>query len=172
MKLRRFLVMLLFAGGVYCNVVIFSRFSIYGVRPDLVMALVVSYATLMGRLPACILGCAIGLFMDAMYGYIIGLAAISYLLAAYVSGFLYQKYYADNIVLPALFAGLGHFFHEHLMALAMLLRGGTFAYLQTLTSYILPCALFTFLMCMPLHMLTRKALGQQARLYGAETHRG
>jgi len=163
---------LLFIAGVYMNSVVFSRVQIYGVRPDILLGLLVSYAMLMGRLPACVLGCALGLFMDAMYGKIIGLTAISYLLSAYVSGFFYQKYYADNFVVPAAFAAAGHLVQEHIMALATWLRGVPFPYLQTLTAYILPCALFTGLISIPLHFLMRRALGQQARLYGAETHRG
>ncbi len=172
MNIRRWFVPLLFILGVYLDSVVFCRFNLYGIRPDVLMVLIVSYAMLMGRLPACILGCALGLFMDAMFGKMIGLTAICYLLAAYVASFFYQKFYADNLVIPVVISGLGQLFEEHLMAGAMLLRGGSFAYLKTLTTYILPCAVLTGLLCIPLHLLLKHALGQQARLYGAETHRG
>ncbi len=172
MKLQRYLVPILFLAGIYLDSVFFSRISLYGIRPDVIMALIVSYSMLMGRLPASILGCALGLFMDAMFGKMIGLTAICYLLAAYVGSFFYQKFYADNIVIPALIAGAAQLFEEHLMAAAMVMRGGSFQYLIVLTTYMLPCAVVTGLLCIPLHLLMKKALGQQARLYGAETHRG
>ncbi len=172
MKLKRYFVPLLFALGIYLDSIFFCRFNLYGIRPEALVTMIVSYGMLMGRLPAAILGCGLGLFMDAMFGKMLGLTAISYLLAAYVSGFFYQKYYADNLVMPAVIAGLARLFSEHLMAAAMLMRGGSFPYLQTLTTYIVPCALATGLLCIPLHLLMKRALGQQARLHGAETHRG
>ena len=172
MNLKRYLVPLLFLAGVYMDSIFFTRLNLFGIRPDMLMALIVSYGMLMGRLPAAVLGCGLGLFMDAMFGKMLGLTAICYLLAAYTSGFFYQKYYADNFIMPAAIAGVAQLVSEHLMGLGMLLRGGSFPYLQTLTTYIVPCAVATGLLCIPLHLLVKSALGQQARLHGAETHRG
>lgn len=172
MKLRRFFLPLMFLMGMYLDSIFFPRISLYGIRPDMLIALIVSYSMLMGRLPSVILACGMGLVMDVMFGKMIGLSAASYIITAYISSFFYQKFYADNYVIPAVLSAGTQLMEEHIMAGAMLLRGGHFPYLQTLTTYILPCALAAGLISFPVHYLMRAALGQQAKLYGAETHRG
>lgn len=172
MKLRRFFLPLMFLIGVYLDSIFFPRITVYGIRPDVLAVLIVSYAMLMGRAPSMILACGIGLAMDIMFGKMIGLSAICYLLTAFVSSFFYQKFYADNFVIPAVLSAGAQFVEEHIMAGAMLSQGGSFPYLQTLTAYILPCTLAAGLISFPVHFLMRTALGQQAKLYGAETHRG
>ena len=170
--MRRFFLPVMFILGVYMDSIFFQRLSFYNIRPDVLLALIVSYAMLMGRLPSVILACGLGLFMDMMFAKMIGLTAISYCLTAFCASFFYQKFYADNTIIPVVMSAGAQFVQEHIMACAMLMRGGSFPYLQTLTTYILPCSVVTGLFSFLLHRLVRTALGQQAKLYGAETHRG
>ncbi|MDD4075702.1 MAG: rod shape-determining protein MreD [Eubacteriales bacterium] len=172
MRLKRFWVPLIFLLGMYFDAIFFARVNFYGIHPDVLIAAMVSYGVLMGGLPASILGCLLGLYMDVMFGKVIGLTAISYMTAGYAGGLFFQKFYADNTVIPAVTAASGQFLQEHIMAAAMALRGGSFPYLLTLTTHILPCALATGLLCIPLHLLMRYALEQQTRLRGSETHHG
>lgn len=170
MKLKRFLVPLLFATGILLDSFFFARVNLFGIHPDILMALIVSYGVLMGGLPASILGGLLGLFMDVMFNKCIGLCAIAYMVGGYVGGLFFQKFYADNVIIPALAAALCQFCAEHLFALGMLFFGGTFRYLVVLPTYILPSAVLTGLVCIPAYLLLRYALEQQTRLRGSEMH--
>lgn len=170
MKFKRFLVPLLFAVGILLDSFFFGRVNLFGIHPDILMALIVSYGVLMGALPASIIGVLLGLFMDVMFNKCIGLCAIGYMLGGYIGGLFFQKFYADNVIIPAVAAALCQFAAEHVFALGMLMSGGRFRYLVVLPTYILPCALLTGLICIPVHLLLRYALEQQTRLRGSEMH--
>ncbi|HWQ59389.1 MAG TPA: hypothetical protein VN540_10250, partial [Clostridia bacterium] len=86
-----------------------------------------------------------------------------YMVCGAAGGFFYQKYYADNLVFPALIAAAGALFKEHVMALAAKLSGADFAYFSVLGAYILPCMLMSVALCMPVHVLMKKLYAGQIR---------
>lgn len=80
---------------------LFTNVNIFGIRPDAILALIVSIGVLLGGLPASIIGLGVGLMMDVFFNKIVGLSAIAYIVAGIAGGIFYKKFYADNVIIPA-----------------------------------------------------------------------
>ena len=104
--MRRFALPLAFLTGIYLDSILFCRLNIGGIRPDALLVVIVSAGVLLGSVKAGIMGVGIGLFMDVLFGPCIGLNAIAYMVAGVTGGLFYQKFYADNVVVPAMVAAV------------------------------------------------------------------
>lgn len=67
--------------GIYLDSILFCRLNISGIRPDALLAVVVSAGVLLGSVKGGLLGVGIGLFMDVLFGKCVGLSAIAYMVA-------------------------------------------------------------------------------------------
>ncbi|ACB84113.1 rod shape-determining protein MreD [Natranaerobius thermophilus] len=78
--------------------------------PELGLLLVLIYSVMMGRVAGGTMGLAVGLIQDIMIGRAIGFFAISYLLAAYLIGYLslYKAIYGNllNLFLAIFFSNI------------------------------------------------------------------
>lgn len=147
--------------AVFLDSIFFNAFNIAGARPDAMLVVAVSLGVLMGGLPASLIGLVGGLFMDVMFNKPIGLAAMSYMLAGALGGLLYKKYYADNVILPALVVAGGALLKEHIMAFSLKLSGGTYSYFEMLFSYIVPSVLLSAALSMVVHAFLKRAFARQ-----------
>ncbi len=149
--------------GIYLDSILFCRLNISGIRPDALLAVVVSAGVLLGSVKGGLLGVGIGLFMDVLFGKCVGLSAIAYMVAGAAGGMFYQKFYADNVIVPAGVAAVSALLKEHIMMLAVRLSGGTFSYAEMVGAYVLPSMLLTVALTMPVHVLLKRALARQVR---------
>lgn len=149
--------------GMYLDSVLFNSLNIFGTRPDALLAVIVSISFMIGSYRAGIAGLVVGLFMDVLFNKIIGLNAAAYMLCGIFGGIFYKKYYADNVIIPAITAAILGFAKELAMAIITLFRGGTFSFPLILATYILPCALLTALFCALVHIIMRPLLKEYAR---------
>ena len=148
---------------IFLDEVIFSRVNILGVRPDLLMALTVSFGILIGSVRSQIICGGIGLLYDIAAGRMIGLNCAIYVVAGLVSGLFFRKFYTDNIVFPAFLTLILAFFRENVLALASALSGGHFNYGLMLIAYMIPCAIFTAITCIPIYLIQKPLLAQYGR---------
>lgn len=145
----------------YLDSVFFNMFNIASARPDAMLVVAVSLGVLMGSLPAALIGLAGGLFMDVMFNKPMGLAAMSYMLAGAIGGLLFKKYYADNVIMPAVAVAAASLLKENIMALALKLSGGAFPYFGMLFSYIVPSVLLSAALSMVVHAVLKRAFARQ-----------
>lgn len=103
--------------------------NISGIRPDAIMALTASLGVLLGMKKGALFGLIMGLIADVLYSPMVGLSAMGYMFAGLLGGAFYQKYYADNIIIPALVAAVGAIFKECVMAAACAAGGAKFGFL-------------------------------------------
>jgi len=168
--MKKLLFPLLFLAAYYLDSVFFSHVSLFGAKPDMLMAALVCMAILLGGMQAGMLGAFLGLLMDILLNPILGISSIGYIVAAAISGLFYQKFYADNVIVPAAAAAGCSFLKLHIEALAAALQGARIQYWLSLPAYILPCALLTGLAAMPLFLLMRYSAEEQIRLRGSALH--
>lgn len=154
--MRRFCLVAAVLVGMYLDSVFFVKINFGGTRPDALLALVAAMSLLLGSKKGAIFGAVVGLIADVLYARMVGLSAIGYMVCGAAGGFFYQKYYADNLVIPALVAAAGALFKEHIMALAAKLSGAEYSYFNVLGAYILPCMLLTVALCMPIHVIMKR----------------
>lgn len=162
--MRRFVIPIAILIGIYMDSIFFNMVNISGVRPDVLLAIIASLGVLGGSRKAGIIGLCVGLFMDVFFNKYVGLTAISYMLTGVVGGFFFQKFYADNLVIPSAVAGAMAFVKDNIMALSHTIGGVNYDYLNIMLAYILPCALFTAAVCIPIHIILKRATARQVRV--------
>jgi rod shape-determining protein MreD len=143
---------------IYLDSVFFHRVNLYGIRPDCVLALTVTLGILMGSLPAAVIGTFTGLFTDIFFGEFVGYNAAILLVAGMASGFFYRKYYADNLIIPALTAGFTALGKELVNAGVVFLTVGRYSFTTMFARYILPGSLMTTAVCILMVIILKPVL--------------
>lgn len=149
--------------AMFMDSAIFARFSILGVVPDCVLAVVVCMGILLGATDAALAGCVVGIIIDVLFGKAVGVNAIAYMTAGMAGGIFYKKYFADNIFIPIATVAVCAFLKESFMAIVTGFMGGRFNYFEMLATYIVPSALFTAVLCLPVHIYLKPRLLQSAK---------
>ncbi|MCR5610992.1 MAG: rod shape-determining protein MreD [Clostridiales bacterium] len=156
--MRKWLVVLSLVIAFYLDTVFFNMLNLYGIRPDLTLAVIVSLGVLAGSGPAAAAGFITGLIADVLFNKIVGLTALSYMLSGFIAGFFYRKFYADNIIIPTVLLLICFFVKEHVFLFASLLAGARPNYFMTLITYILPSLLLTGGTVILVHLFFKKTL--------------
>lgn len=147
----------------FLNGIVFSRLNIAGIRPDMIMAMTVSLGILIGSTRTQFICGGIGLLLDIIAGRFIGLNCAIYVIAGLVAGTFFRKFYTDNVVFPAFSAMILAFFRENMLALFSAISGTHFNYALMLVAYMIPCAIFTGVMCIPIYLIHKPLLSQYGR---------
>ena len=153
--MHRLYVALTLIFAIFMDSVIFARFNILGVVPDFVLVVTVCVGILMGATEAAAVGCLTGLAIDVLFGKAVGINAMAYMLAGLAGGIFYKKYFADNMLIPVATVAVCAFFKENFMALMTGLIGGSFNYFEMLATYIVPSALMSAALCLPVHLFLK-----------------
>ncbi len=161
--MRRLYLCLAVLAALYLDSIFFVKINLNGIRPDALLALVAAMSLLLGSKKGALFGLVCGLIADVLYSRMVGLSAIGYMVCGALGGLFYQKYYADNLVIPALVAAVAALFKEHVMALAAKLSGAEYAYFTVLGAYIIPCMLMTVALTMPVHVLMKHIFSGRIR---------
>ncbi len=156
--MRKWLLVLFIVIALYLDSTFFNIVNLFGIRPDVTMALVVSLGVLIGGAPSAAIGFGMGFILDVFFNKIVGISSAVYMLAGITGGLFFKKFYADNIVIPTVIATVALFVKEHLLLLCTVLLGSSVNYPLMLFSYIIPSALFTGGFCALLHMLSKRVL--------------
>ncbi len=146
---------------VYFDSIFFARINLYGIRPDMMLAATCSFAVLTGSVSGGVFGMLGGLLMDVLFGRMLGFNGALYLLAGLCAGYFFQKFYADNVVIPAAVAAVASLGKDVAYAVAALCYGMHFHWGWMLVGYMLPCALVSAGACMLLHLLLKPLLQRQ-----------
>ncbi len=87
---------LLVLGSVILQASLIARISVFGSRPDLPLALVVSMALFSGPLAGGLVGFTSGLLCDLFSGGPLGVQSFSKVVVGYSTGFVSGRLYSDN----------------------------------------------------------------------------
>lgn len=148
---------------IFLDRIVFSNFNVLGIRPDMLMGLTVSFGILIGNTRSQIICGAIGMLYDILVGKLIGLNCAVYVVAGLVAGFFFRKFYTDNVIFPAVVTLILSFVRENILAAVVAVSGVQFNYIMMLFTYIIPCALVTALMCVPLYAILKPFLEQYGK---------
>lgn len=156
--MRKWLVILTLVIAFYLDRVFFNMLNLYGIRPDITLAVIVSFGVLAGSGPAAAAGFITGLLADILFNKIVGLTGLAYMLSGFFAGFFYRKFYADNIIIPTVLCLICFFVKEHIFLVASLIAGAKPSYFMTLITYILPSLLLTGGTVILIHLFFKKTL--------------
>lgn len=85
---------------------VFQWFSLAGITPNLLLILAVSTGFMRGRSAGLLVGFFSGLLIDCLYGNIIGLCALIYMLIGYLNGYANKIFVKDDFTIPLILVGV------------------------------------------------------------------
>ncbi len=119
--------LLLYGGLVLVSLVLQSTLlasvTIFGVKPDLLLILVVIYAMYNGPVFGAKFGFVVGLVLDLTVGQMIGLQAFSKMLIGIGVGLSVEKLFRDSVFVPVTAVLLGTMFDQIIYVLGLALFG-------------------------------------------------
>lgn len=81
---------------------ILQHFKVVGIIPNTTLIIVIIYGLLKGKYKGATIGLIAGLIQDIFFGGAIGLNALIYASIGYMTGFLDDKVFKENLILPFL----------------------------------------------------------------------
>lgn len=153
---------------ILCNVILetiaFAHGNfLFGIRPDLTIAAIVALSLVSGPLKGGVYGMITGLILDMLYGTSIGITALIYFLVGLLCGVFNRKFYAENQVFPVILAFFAYLFKEACMMLKMLLTKTDFDFIALMWRYIIPGAILTSVITLPVYIIYKRVKQSQLR---------
>ena len=108
---------------------IFPFIQIRGGAPNLVLITIISFGLIYGKREGIFLGLIGGLISDILFGTVIGLYALPYMVIGYIMGIFNERVFKENRIIPFVFTIMGTLFFQGLFYLIQYLRGVDFIYL-------------------------------------------
>ena len=96
--IRLLKIIILILGSVILQTTLIARITIFGSKPDLPLALIVSVALFRGSISGEITGFVSGLLCDTFSGGPLGAQAFSGVVIGYLIGFVRRRFYYDNLI--------------------------------------------------------------------------
>ncbi len=127
--------------------------AIHGVRPDLLLIIVVSASLLLGKEHGVGIGFFTGLAQDLASGNIFGLNVLSKLAAGYVFGMAERKVFKEHILLPVMATAVATLFSNLVALLVLVMLNYKVEFLPVMVDNILPMTLYNMVLSIPVHKL-------------------
>ncbi len=135
------------------QVTLFEYIRIWGVAPNILVAIVVSFALLRGSKEGALIGAFGGVLYDVTFSMTFGSAIISYVLVGYCCGKLHPYCYRENFILPFSCTLFGSLLVSLMNILGFILRGkllfGFFLY-----EIIIPELIYTMTLTLMIYQLS------------------
>ncbi|SHF02417.1 rod shape-determining protein MreD [Caldanaerobius fijiensis DSM 17918] len=113
--MRNILIFILFLGAFIVQSTLFRFIGIYGVKPDLMLILLISFALLDGGLEGAILGLFIGFLQDLFFSPAIGMTMIPYFIIGLFAGYYNNKVFKEKTFTAFIFTFLYSLFFNLIM---------------------------------------------------------
>ncbi|MBN1310398.1 MAG: rod shape-determining protein MreD [Anaerolineae bacterium] len=136
--------------------VVLPHLRMYGGQPDLVVVLVLAWATLDHEQEGMVWAFIGGLCLDLLSGVPLGISSLVLVPIAYLVSLTEARVYRTNVLLPLLLAGGGTLVYHvgYLLAIRFLV-GMSVAWLQILWYVTLPSLLFDMIVILPILWMLR-----------------
>lgn len=141
-KLRMFVLGVILICGIILQLTVFNFIKVAGVKPDLILIIIIFNALLNGSKDGAVLGLIGGLLQDLLTGQFIGLNALSKAATGYIFGFAGRKLYKENIIIPILSLLVGSLINDAIFYfLASFINLGI-PFIKAIQSKMIPAAIY------------------------------
>jgi len=163
MKVLLLVVILLLGFTIQSSLVV--KISILGIRPDLLLAIVIYLGLLKGPIPASITGFVVGLVVDLSTTHLLGINALSMSVAGFVAGNVWVNINRESFLAQFLVLFLISLLHDVLFLI--LTTGGRLTdILQSFAWVSIPSGLYTSAISPVLFRIFMKLVGTKVKLEG------
>ena len=132
---------------------IFYYFRLANVIPNLLLILTVSTGYIRGQKDGLITGLICGLLSDVVFGSVIGLYGLIFMVIGFFSGYGNKIYFKNNFTAPLILVGIGDFLYGFLFFVFEFLLRGRLNFVVYFKQVILPEMIYTMLAAVVLYKL-------------------
>ena len=140
-------------GGFFLQTGIFTELSLGGIVPNLLLICTVSIGMIRGKKEGCIIGFIFGIMMDALYAMYFGVYALLLAVLGYISGYVQQIFYEEDMTLPIVVIGLSDFLYNIAIYLFGFFSRGRTNFIFYLGHIILPEIIYTLILAVFIYRL-------------------
>jgi len=130
---------------------VLRHIEIFGIRPNISLIIVVSFGILRFEKEGGIIGFFAGLLQDIIFGPVIGLNALLYMLIGYFSGKPFKKFYAEIFLIPIFLVGSSTLFFNIVYYILNFLFRARLDILYYFGTIILPETLYNVTVSLPVY---------------------
>jgi rod shape-determining protein MreD len=132
---------------------LFDYISIGATKPNTAVVIIVCYAILRGDVEGSIVGFISGLIHDIFFGRVIGLFALLGALIGFFCGKPFKNFYSESFMLPIILVAVSSLFYEIGFYFFDLLFTGQVDVLFYFWAIILPSAVYSTILSVPIYRL-------------------
>lgn len=132
---------------------VFQGLALSGEVPNLILIAVVAVAYMRGRKEGMLIGFFSGLLIDLVYGDLVGMNAILYVIMGYLVGMCNEIYYRDELSVPIILIAISDFMFNFAYYVFNFLLRGRLDVLYYIRRTILPEVVYTVLVAVVLYQL-------------------
>lgn len=151
--MKNWVIVVLVAFGIILQSSLMDKLAFFGVMPDLVLILAVSFGLLLGPVKGAAAGFAGGFILDLLLGRFLGLHALTRGLAGYLVGLAEPRVWKENPVVPVFACFTMTILSELIVYLLLLILGRSFDLVSAWRQVIFPASIYNGLLSVPFHWL-------------------
>lgn len=122
---------------------VFSRFTLAGVTPNVLVCAVSTYGFMKGKNPGILIGFFAGIMLDIVSGNFFGLYALIYMYIGYINGLFKKQFFGDDLRLPMVLIGMSDLLYGLFAYFIMFLTRSRYDFGYYLMNLILPEVVYT-----------------------------
>lgn len=132
---------------------VFTHLALGGIVPNLFIICIVSVGVIRGKMEGCLIGFFCGILMDALFGPYFGLYALVFSVIGYLSGYVQQIFYEEDMTLPIVITGIADLLYGIAIYLFTFLTRGRTNFIFYFGRIILPETIYTLILAVFLYRL-------------------
>lgn len=158
MVIRKFVsrILILVAIIISCyllQVCIFSRLSIYGVTPNILVGITSIFGFMKGSKRGMLVGFICGMLLDLSSGMLFGALIAVYTTIGFINGLFRKMFFGDDIKLPMVLIFSSNIIYGIIMYVIVLLTNTQFDFVYYVNNVILPESVYTTLVCLFIYVV-------------------
>lgn len=160
--MKQTIIFVLLLIGLTIDSILFEKIYLFGIRPSLLLGLVIALGAANGRFTGSMAGLAAGLMMDLIFGVFIGYYTLPLMFAGYMASSLYRRVFSNGLIAICTVTAAAFIAREivHLV-LALIVGVKTENVILIFLRYVIPSALLTALCALPVNIFIRYLFGKQ-----------
>ncbi len=152
--------------GFILEITVFSFHPVAGVKPDLLLVIIVVGGLLSGVKTGFFLGFLAGTLQDSFLGGMLGILTLVKLIVGCLNGFIEGHFFKENYLLPPLFVFVFTLIHETIVILFSRQLLFNINYVKILQTVIIPEAIYNAILGFILYIIFYKLEYAGERYYG------
>lgn len=100
-----FVLVIIFINFILQNTLL-ANAGFFGISPNTAIIIIVAFGVMRQEYEGAVIGFTIGLLNDILFGSVVGLNALLFMLIGFLSGKPFKEFYLENYILPFLLVGV------------------------------------------------------------------